>query len=158
MSTAAEVRAAWAANVWADTNITAYTENIYSFDLSEVAEISKTHEALTLYEAEVNFIQYQVNKAFQYQNTGQFIGIFPVTVQYFKEAKYDTNGTAYNSLIGFFDALHTSVRSNLSKTWGSTVDGWDAQQEAPEIEVRELIGRPVWYGSYQFIGFKAESI
>ena len=158
MTTPAQVRAAWKAKVFDHATVQALTSKIYDFDLQSLAEVSSAHLALTKFETEINFIQYQVQKRRAWKQSSQSGGTkvqseqFVVTVRYILDAKMDTSGTNYNALETNLDTICGLVNSSLGITWNGTVEYYEFQLEEATIIPELLNDVPVWVGEYQFLG------
>ena len=154
MSTQAEVRAAWAAKIWADASITAISSNVYDFDIESIATVSGAHAAKLYFSQEINFWQYTIARGWAYENTQKKECSYLVTVRYYRDAQEDLTGTNYNAVHAAFDTLTPLVLSALTFNWNGTVENYELQSGPPAITPIMLDGRPVWRGEYQYRGYK----
>lgn len=160
MSTSSEVEAAWDAGVWANTTITAYTEQIHNYALTEKSE---TELKRMYFESKLNFIQAIVGRGANYGSGAAALGRviqydFIVEVSYYLTNDIDVSGDNWISVRDFFEDLLTVVRSGLGNTWSSTVDYWKPQAEPAEITEVTIADETAWRGTYKFYGTQQISL
>jgi hypothetical protein len=159
MSTPAQIRAAWAAKVWAHSSIKALTTKIYNFDLESVAELSTAHKSLMYYNQRINFFQYRVTKARQFGlSGGKVMYKYPVVIRYYREATIDLDGSVFNAVEDAFETLFTAVQSQLGTSWNNTVDYYEIQVEPASVDATLLDDKLVWVGQYSFQGIKEATL
>lgn len=156
MSTAAQVRAAWAAGVWQDPDLLAISPNVHAFDMEAVAEINTAFESLLMHGQEINFWQYGINKSWQSGGTyNQQLLTFTVSVKYFLEAETDTDGANYNAVIDAFETLYSTVEANIGNSWSSTVEFRTWQPGPPIVKLTRIRDRRVWAAEMQVEGYQS---
>ena len=160
MSTAAEVRTAWDANVWTDPLITAITTNIYDYDAKAVAQENEKFLEKLRFEKFFNFITYDIRRAQQF-NVGknQVEFTYPVEIQVVREVRVDSSfeDTAFVAAIDTFETIFGLVTGTLGSDWAGTVQGFNFQEGPPTITPDEIDGKFVWEVLYTYEGFKQTS-
>lgn len=153
MSTAAQVEAAWVENIWQNATITAITPKIYGFNITDDSERETSR---LIYQTELNYIQYAVQRSNARAMTSQLEYQFLVDVVYTR--KFDVAGENWTAVRDFFDTLYALVHSSLGNSWDGTVDYWREQEGPAEITQIDFEGEPAWQGKYRFIGFQTVSL
>lgn len=150
MSTAAQIRAAWASQVFSDGTITAITDKAIAREFTEEskAELSKLR-----YEQEYNFFSYPVIR----RATNRLIGgsvtyEYEVEVNYYLEA--DAAGVNYTAVQDAFDAVDALVLSGLGNNWNSTVDFSELPDTGPEITSILIGDKQCWRGRKTYSAIK----
>lgn len=148
MSTVAAVETAWE-SVWEAEDIQEYTAAIHTYSITQDSE----REISQLYhEKQINFIEALTTRSVIHATTGRKEYQFTVTVNYYRHK--DTKGVAWKAVRDFFDTLYSSVSSEMTQTWGSTVDYWKPQAEPAQISETTIDNEAVWIGTYSYTGFK----
>lgn len=149
MTTAAQVRSAWLTNIFQNASITALTDKIYDYDVT--LETTKEFSKLR-YRQEINFMLYLVTVAQRVMMMGQYEQAFTVEIRYGKQA--DVAGTVFKAVADVFETIQTLVQTNLTGSWGSTVDYYRIQNGPPNIVQQEIENIPIWIGTLKYTGFK----
>lgn len=145
MTTLAQIRSAWLANIWNHATIQAITTKIYNYDIT----LDSTFEYSKLrYNQEFNAFVYIVTKYERLGFGGTKYDEFEVEVRYYRKA--DVEGNNFNTVLETFETLFGLVRTQLSHTWGGTVGAYRTQESAPTLSQVTLEGVPVWLGTYKF--------
>ena len=153
MSTSVQIRAAWAAGVWANTTITALTDKIHNFDVTQEADSQKQTDLL-YYQTKVNCFTYEsarsrkrlaivggTNAGVEYTHTMQ--------VFYYLEKDPAQTDYNYNTCVDRLETVDGIVISGLGKTWTSTVDFYEMIRiDTPRL--LKLDGRDVWRAGYTY--------
>lgn len=160
MSTSSDVQAAWDTSIWANSTITAYTEQIHGYALTEKSE---TELKRMYFDSELNFIQSVVGRGVNYGSGATMLGgviqyDFIVEVSYFLTNDIDSSGDNWITVRDFFEDLLDVVRSDLGNTWSNTVDYWKPQAEPAEIIEVRIGDESAWRGTYKFFATQQISL
>lgn len=155
MSTSAQVSAAWAAAIFAHPSVTAFSTQIYNFDIAD--DKSEAQEVLFRSSQAISFIQYLTVRGEKFGETAETLGRvatydFQVQVSAYRVA--DINGANWAAVRNLFDTIFPLVISELGSTWSSTVDFWRPQDGAARIEQILIDDTPVWRGTKSFFATK----
>lgn len=158
MTTSSDIETAWNTAVWAHADITDYTTQIYQYPISKDSE---TEAARYYYNQEINFIEALTVRDEFSQETTRILGRantyrFTVTVNYFREIIPE--GTAYQAVRDFFETLADTVRTELGRTWTSTVDFYRPQEGPPDISEVLIDSRRAHRGTYRFIATFSDTL
>lgn len=149
MSTAAQVRAAWLADVMGNSSVTTITDKIYDYDITQ--ESTKEYSKLR-YDQQLNFFLYLVTKGSKVLMMGQTLEEFAVEIRHTREA--DVPGANWKAIVSAIETIVGLVQSSLGATWNDTVDYYRIQDGPLTIIGQTLENKPVWTGSYKFFGYK----
>lgn len=151
MSTAAEVRAAWA-SVFSDATIEAITTNAFNYPFTQESE----KEVARLYYAQqINFFEYIVSRSPGFGLTSALTYEYTVELRYVRQQ--DVAGTAHPAVVDAFDSLWTVIRSVLGNKWSNTVDRWQTPGIPPRVTQQTIGGQLCWVGTLTLTGFKTVS-
>jgi hypothetical protein len=150
MTTSAQVRTAWQTHVWDSATVSALTDKVYLYDVSQDSQFDA---AKLYYDAAVNFFLCLVQRRQELGMSGQVDQTFEVRVTYHLQ-QTDQPESTYNALLDRLEAVDDLVRTALGGRWQGTVDYW--QGGTPDRVTRvEVDGRQCWRGGYTYLGFKA---
>lgn len=155
MSTSAQVSAAWAAAIFSHASITAFSTQIYNFDIAD--DKSEAQAALFRVGQEISFLQYLTVRGEKFGESAETLGRvatydFQVQVSAYRTA--DINGANWVAVRNLFDTLFPLVVSELGNKWSNTVDLWRPQDGAARIEQILIDDTPVWRGTKSFFATK----
>lgn len=134
MSTAAQIRTAWANNVWNNASITAITTKIYDREMPKDitgAQTTNSQKERLLYSYKYNFIEYVITKHDDGGAIGQRKYSYDVNVLVNRQT--DNDGTEHNACIDTLNTIFNVVNTNLGTTWQGTVDRWLPLSGQPQI-------------------------
>lgn len=149
MSTAEEVRTAWATHLWQDDTVQVITPQIHDYDI-----LAQSQKEVTKFYAEsdggmiVNFFTYVVQRAQDPGLGGQIEQTFRVEVNYYLQ-QTDIAGENYNLVEDRLGTVDDLVYTVLGATWRQTVDFFNGG-EPRRIEAVTLDGKSCWRGGLTF--------
>jgi hypothetical protein len=155
MSTSAQVSTAWGSAIFAHASITAFSTQIYNFDIAD--DKSEAQEVLFRNSQAISFIQYLTVRGEKFGETSETLGrvaTYDYQVQISAYRTADINGVNWAAVRDLFDTLFPLVISELGTTWSSTVDYWRPQDGAARIEQILIDDTPVWRGTKSFFATK----
>lgn len=145
--TCEDVRAAWAANVWPNVTMNAYTDKFlpYGETLNSEAEIEDVMSG-----QEINYVNYLVSVQKEFGVAGEITSTYFVTVTYTRAQ--DTTGEAWGEVRDFFEDLFLIVQTTLGDSWHGTVDFWLPPENEIDINRMTLDSTPCWTATAQYKG------
>jgi len=152
LTTSAAIEAAWVTSIWNNATILAITNQAHPFEINDQSEYELS---LLAYGSRINFFEYLVTRATQYpiitggSGTNQ---IFTVDVRYTLEHQAD--GSSYTDVRDTLETLIDLVNTDLSYTWGGTIDFYKTQEGPPQITQTAILERKVIRGQYSFTAQK----
>jgi hypothetical protein len=158
MTTSAQIETAWTAAIWSHATITALTDKIYKF---QVTEDSEFEVAKLYYNEQVNFFEVLTGRTQRYLQTANQIGRiaeydFIVEINYYKEI--DTTGAAFTAVRDALESIFALAVTELGDTWSNTVDIWRPDPAFPTIVSTSISTKKVWKGTYRFFAEKQSEI
>ncbi len=155
MTTSAQIRSAWNTAIWTHATVTALTTQIFAFDAVQqpVAQVEINN---FYYQQKINFFTYLTMRTTKQQDiAGTALATKTIhTVQVFYYLEKDLTNSAYNytNCIDRLETVDGLVRSQLGKTWTSTVNYWEMLDALSPVVV-ELDGKKVWRASYTYTAY-----
>lgn len=145
------IRNLWADSVGQNNSILAFTDKIYTQDLT--AEALSQDKKLR-YRQDVNFFNFIVRRWVEAHIGQVYTYRFLVDVFYTHEDKPSID--AYNKVLDGLETVETVVRSVLGQRWSGTVDDYSLQQSPPDIAQTTINNVICWRGHSIFTAFKKE--
>jgi len=147
MSTNADVRTAWAAQVLANINS---GTNSYTYQIQRSKLGGKLLEK-GYYNKIVDFYEYSVESVKLHKLMGKFQTVFTVKIRHTIEA--DQSGDNYTALQDSFQTINGLVITNLGLSWSSTVDFYEGPNDLTILE-GDFDSRSTWIGESSYTAFK----
>ena len=148
-----DIRTAWDTYVWQHATVQSYTTKIYQYD---VVNITQRNLADLLFNGEINFITAINVREPVEQQVNKILFGHEVLVSYYMEAKPGLNrGDNYQAVIDRLTAIEDIARNgtDFGSDWNNTVDFWQVAEVRPPTAV-QIAEKPVWLGSYLYVGTK----
>lgn len=147
--TLADIREAWADNVWSAAALTAITDKFhgYDVDVQSQSEFSNLH-----YGQEINFFSYLVRSRLERRINGAQLWRYRVDVSYCREV--EPTGANHIATLDAVETLINAVISELGDTWGGLVDYWSPRQDYPEVNKIFIADKSVWQVRYYWEAVK----
>jgi len=149
----ATIRTAWNTGVFQHATITAITTKIYQYDVTAAVR-SKPEAELFYYNQKVNFFKQTVvrqarNNSLRGNNSLATRYEYDIEVSYYLERDFAATAANYNLAIDRIETMDDLVRTQLGKTWSSTVSHWEVSGIlSPQLI--QLDGRDVWQAGYSY--------
>lgn len=152
MSTQADVRAAWAANIWTAESIKEITPQIFDYDVLREFNTSMKELSSLYYNQEINFIVYIISRSQRLRMMGQIEQTFTAEIRVYRQA--NVSGSNFNDLLDAYEAIDSQVVSSLDSNWATTVDYYTPQPGPAVINKIEINNIACWSGTYLYTGVK----
>lgn len=149
MTASSSIRSAWTTKIWGYPDIVAMTPNIFMY---EVLADSQFTVANLYHEAEIRFFTCKVQRRSEPLPVNQTRYTFSVTIEYYRQ-QTDVAESVYNDVQDHLETMDDLVRSQLGKTWNTTVDYYQGAQPIRIDSVR-IDGKDCWRGGYVYTAFK----
>lgn len=129
--------------------VQAITPNYFFYDVTQnsEADVDEWYHA-----QELNFFTVVVTRTTEMMMTGHIKYKFYVDISYYKQA--DPDGSNWQNVRSAFETIHDQMLATIGRTWGDSVEFWEAQVEPPSIKQIVIDDNPTWLGTYRFIGTK----
>lgn len=154
MATSAEIRNVWVDNIWSNDTVLGFTKKIFLYDVSvdSAFNMAELYYASPLAVPTINFFLCMVTRRQEPQIMNNTRYTFQVRVEYYLQHEEISSNT-YNTLVDRLEVVDDLVRTELTGTWGDTVDFYDGGTPL-DISVVTIDNKSCWKGGFVYIGTK----
>lgn len=149
-----EIRDIWQQRVWNNDALSLMTSQIFLYDINADSQFNVAN----LYYAEpfqpptINFFLCLVQRQQEPLMMGNIRYTFRVRVEYYLQHE-EISSSTYNTLIDRLETIDDLVRTELTGTWGDTVDFYDGGTPT-DISVVSIDNKACWKGGFVYVGTK----
>lgn len=149
-----EIRDIWNERIWKNDALKLMTSQIFLYDINNDSQFNVAN----LYYAEpfqpptINFFLCLVAREQRPLIMGNIRYTFRVRVEYYLQHE-EVSSSTYNTLIDRLETIDDLVRTELTGTWGNTVDFYDGGT-ALDISVVSIDNKACWKGGFVYLGTK----
>jgi hypothetical protein len=154
VSASEDVRDAWASSLWSHHSVKAMTEKVFLYDVS----VDSSFNMAELYYGApgkmpaINFFLCLVRRQHEPLIMGNTRYTFQVRVEYYLQQEESSSNT-YNTLVDRLETVDDLVRTQLTGTWGGTVDFYNGGTPQ-DISVVAIDNKSCWRGGFTYLGTK----